>query len=250
MADLDKILKYVNDAETGDGNALSEATLSKIGRSNNALVALNTNYQEFLADGSFTVPENVRRICVFGAGGGAGGDGSGSGVGSGQPGGCGAVPFCVWLDVTPGDVHAVTIGAGGIGAITGASTLPGGAGGDTLFGSLLTFKGAPSGGILQTETVQGTGGVWRGNGPLTAVGVSTLDGQKSHWANGGINGTGGTTTRGLGGGAGYGAGANGGTTSGSTGLSAAANSSAGGGGGGSAGGNGGNGGSGILIVFW
>lgn len=90
----------------------------------------NFKRQEFLANGTFTVPSGVTVLSLTGCAGGGGGYGgawvcAGGGGGAGQ----GVVGFP--CPVTPGSTHAVAIGAGGAGGS------PGNTGGSTSFGTCL-----------------------------------------------------------------------------------------------------------------
>lgn len=245
MANLPGDLEYVNDIEVGGDNPVTQALIEKMGGSINALVALAQGHQEFLANGNFTVPENVTRVFVFACGGGGGGAGAAAAGTLGLGGGCGAMPVLIPVKVTPGAIHAVTIGAGGNGG-TAASGADGTA---TAFGSLLSFAGASKGfnaSVSQPPTT------WRGNGPFIAGGFNAV-GEDSVFAVGGALGVAGTATqKGGGGGAGLGAGGAGGSHA-TNGTAAAANSGAGGGASGAGGGvnrSGGAGGSGYLLVIW
>ena len=106
----------------------------------------------FTASGNFTVPDNVYRVWITGCGaGGAGGGGtttiSGSYDHGATGGGSGEHVFRRPVDVTPGDVIAVTIGAGGTGP-SGGSANPGTDGPDggyTSFGSYVYLDGGKGG---------------------------------------------------------------------------------------------------------
>lgn len=213
---------------------------------------------------------------VLGCGGGAGGSGShfsGNGVTRNEFGGKGAAVFSQIVSVSPFESISVTIGAGGaggVGNVTFGAGTAGGAGGNSLFGSYITFPGAPAG----PYHVQATGGsaldTAAGQRGLTAAGLQAgangglrgftnggtttnpVPGQNSAYASGGAAGTGGLSfAPGGGGGASYGAGGAG-ANSGGSGTSAAANTGAGGGGPSvdNTSSNGGAGGSGIIIVYW
>lgn len=104
---------------------------------------------DITANGNWTVPANVTLALGFGCGGGAGGGGGGAGTLSideylpGGGGGGGAeLGLVVLTGLTPGAVHAATIGVGGAGGAAGAS---GTNGSDTTLGTLLTFQGAGAG---------------------------------------------------------------------------------------------------------
>ncbi len=105
--------------------------------------------------GSFTVPPNVTSLEILagGAGAGSGGaDGDGGVSGSGGGGGV------VWgrLTVTPGQVIAWVVGAGGAGGAT--STTNGSNGADTTFGGTITAGGGTGGQSQANGGVHGAGG--------------------------------------------------------------------------------------------
>lgn len=192
------------------------------------------NKQAFTSSGTFNVPKGITRVLVHGWGGGQGG-GNAFFSGTNQPGngGRGAHEGWRWVDVTPGDAISVTIGAGGDN--NAGSGADGGPGGDTIFGSLVTFKGAD----IKRGIPQGLGGD-------SAPGE---DGEGNAFYLGGAGATGGTDNGG-GGGAGPGGNGGNGAFGGSDGGSGAANSGAGGGAAGQNGNFGGDGGSGYCEVFW
>lgn len=210
--------------------------------------------QTFTSSGSFVVPKNVSWVLVRASGGGGGG-GKGGATGTfGGAGGAGALVEDRIAIVTPGETITVTIGAGGGGGTSAA----GNPGGDTTFGSYLTFRGGLGGAKgdlgssinatnanLLTQTVAAHVSYSK---LCNFGGPAGVDGMDSQFAS-----SAGTGSNGGGGGASWGAGATGGNSTPSTGGSAAANSGAGGGGGGASGGNeanGGDGGSGKLIVYF
>lgn len=128
------------------------------------------NTQQFTASGSFTVPDDVYRVKarVWGGGGGAGGSLGASGAGSGG-GGAGYAEGII--EVTPGQVIAVTVGSGGAG---GAATPTNGQdGGSSSFGGFISATGGGRGyagnNALQTSQA-GVGGA--GSGPFSVSGVS------------------------------------------------------------------------------
>lgn len=107
----------------------------------------------FDASGSWTVPANVKFAFIecWGAG---GGGGEGDGAGLGGHGGGGGLYAAAYKAVTPGDVHTITIGAGGTGAVAPGNS--GLAGGTTSAGSLVSAGGGGGGG--QSAGTPGTGG--------------------------------------------------------------------------------------------
>jgi len=269
VADIIGSINKMNDIEIGVDAPVTEALMTKIGANINALIDLSGNFQVFTGNGTFTVPENITRLYVWGCGGGGGGGVNGNSKSS-PPfttdqcggGGMGSVPImCPLYGVTPLSNIAVTIGAGGAGStVSGAD---GSSGGNTVFGSFLTFWGAPGGrgshflesnanpfprfgnGQLATNLFSSAGKGETSIGSIIPLGPlsAAAPGGSTPYAPGG-----GVTTFGGGGGAGFGAGGAGSGTFIGIGVSAAANSGAGGGGGGTSGS--GNGGSGILVVFW
>lgn len=139
---------------------VSESLVQQIGGAINYIIKKNLQVEEFTSSGFFTVPDAVSNIILYGCGGGGGGGrgatSGGSGI-AGSGGGAGALPLTVLVPVTPGDIIAVTVGAGGVGA-TVANT-QGGSGGDTLFGSAVVFPGAPGGFPGQEVSPVGAGHV-------------------------------------------------------------------------------------------
>lgn len=108
----------------------------------------------FTSNGTYTVPADCYKLIVVGVGGGGGGGGgSGGYVGTtllpcGGGGGGGAMLGVTWVDTTPGATFSVTVGTGGSGGSGGAANSAGNSGadgGNTTFGSTLTFYGAQGG---------------------------------------------------------------------------------------------------------
>ncbi len=97
---------------------------------------------KFAASGLFTVPPGVRTVFITGSGGGASGDGGD--VNGHKDGGAAASRFKFPVSVTPGEVIAVTVGAGA--AAGAAANSPGTAGNATTFGTYLTIPGGAVGG--------------------------------------------------------------------------------------------------------
>lgn len=135
-----------------------------------------TQSQEFLVSGNFVVPAGVSSIWVTMV---AGGGGGGSSIGFLEfhgAGGGGAAEFCrrMPVKVTPGDSIAVTLGAGGLGALVGGTV--GAQGGVTSFGALLRVQGgwggSPNGtaGGAHTGCFSGSGGNGGGRGGLRGGG--------------------------------------------------------------------------------
>lgn len=124
----------------------------------------NHGIQLFTASGNFTVPMGVNVVYVTLVGGGGGGAGTISSapyVGGG--GGGGEVKYRKAVAVTPGQVIAITIGAGGAGGIGGTAggtyaNTNGSAGGASSFGALLTASGGGGGRCQAGDSRGGLGG--------------------------------------------------------------------------------------------
>ncbi|WIE51808.1 hypothetical protein [Pseudomonas sp. GM17] len=106
--------------------------------------------QRFTANGSFTVPEGVTKIWLSGcAGGGGGGScpaGTTGSASGGSGGGAGQPAIKVPVTVAPGQVIPITIGAAGVGGVSGVSNPT--SGGNTLVGvggALLVLSGGGAG---------------------------------------------------------------------------------------------------------
>lgn len=91
----------------------------------------------YTGNATFTVPAGVYRIKRTATGGGGGGAGAGTGN-AGGGGGAGAT-VVDWIDVTPGQMLSVVIGAAGAGGVSGGGT--GGDGGTTSIGTLSAAGG-------------------------------------------------------------------------------------------------------------
>lgn len=138
---------------------VSEALIQQLGAGINFLLARGLKLQEFnrtlypSGTTTWTVPDGVTHVMLFGCGGGGGGSGhtynSTYAVNIGGAGGPGVLPEFYIYPVTPLSSVSINIGAGGAGGATNAS---GGAGGNTTFGPL-TFYGAP-GAIAGSATVR------------------------------------------------------------------------------------------------
>lgn len=237
------------------------------------------------SSGTWTVPENVDTLVsvLVVAGGGGGGRDPANGGGSGGGGGGGIVTASN-LSVTPGQQISLTIGAAGVGATTNTA---GGAGGNSVFGSLTTAVGGGGGGAYPVNGgVGGSGGGSGFHSSTAGAGTSSqgyAGGQASGsllggaGGGGGAGGAGGAAASTLSGGAGgvglaslitgsevYYAGGGGGGAhdtgtggagtggggNGAVGASGTAGSANTGGGGGGSGRDyhGGNGGSGVIIL--
>ncbi|MFP1896247.1 hypothetical protein ACLEEJ_13110 [Lonsdalea quercina] len=196
-------------------------------------IARARGLQKFLTSGQFIVPEGVSTVYLSGCGGGGGGGGGGcrtltyewggGGGGAGQP----VIKEAV--NVTPGEVIAVTIGAAGSAGITRAADdgTPGSGGGATTFGNYLTLAGGgggdPGGG--SDRQYGGAGGVGYPSGSFGNDGVGSspviASGSGGAGASGPFGGGGGMVRSGAAGstvgvagykGYGYGSGGGGGST--------------------------------------
>lgn len=221
---------------------------------------LKLNKATFNSSGSWTCPSGVTTVIVWGMGGGASGCGGGSNSNYGK-GGVGQHLQAVVLDVVPNTTYTITIGAGG----AATSSILGNAGGDTSFGALMTWAGAPNrlpvtGGdafgvfrysVIVTATNQVAYAAPGESNPTPLYGYSSRSGlSAAPGTNAGSYFGGGSGMGGEGiGGTGGNAVASG---TGSAGGNAASNSGAGGGagGGGTLVSSGGAGGSGQLIITW
>ncbi|AXW85566.1 hypothetical protein AU509_17225 [Lonsdalea britannica] len=116
-------------------------------------IARTRGLQKFLTSGQFVVPEGVSTVYLSGCGGGGGGGGGGCRTltyewgGGGGGGGAGQPIIKEAVNVTPGEVIAVTIGAAGSAGSTQVANdgTPGSTGGATTFGHYLTLAGGGGG---------------------------------------------------------------------------------------------------------
>ena len=164
------------------------------------------------SSGSWTVPAGVRSVDVFCVGGGASGKAalsvsSSSTAQSGGGGGSGKTATLLSYAVTPGQVFATVIGAGGVGAagITGSMQVynPNNAGGTTSFGSILSATGGESETSESRRTFGTTGGSAGGSSGYRSEsnngGRGGSDGGPGYNGYGNVQTTGqGTTTRAFG----------------------------------------------------
>jgi hypothetical protein len=198
----------------------------------------NSDSQIFTSSGNFTVPVNVYKVFAKVKGGGGGG-GASTSTENGT-GGAGAGYTEGYIDVTPGDVMPVVVGAGGAAGTPGVGGGIGGDGGTSSF-SILSATGG-GGGPVSDGAGYGSGvGVGSG-GTLNLNGqIGVLAGITSVIYTGGTGGLSGGYVAGSGVGA-----------LGTTGSAAPANSGGGGGGAGYLSGAtiGGAGGSGIVEIYW
>lgn len=241
----------------------SAVTTAKIANAavTGAKLGVTFNTSSITSSGNYTVPSNVYlvEVLVVGGGGGGGGTGATGTVAGGGGGGAGGTINRQLIAVTPAQVIACTIGAGGTaGAVGNGSTTnggTGGTGGTSTFGTVSAPGGVGgAGGSIASSAPfnRAPGGTGGGGGASGGHGRFQNGATVVFTAGVGGNsvGTGGTASGGGGGGASYGNGGNGGTTGGAGNASANTGGGAGGGGtnNGALGGNGGVGGSGIIIV--
>lgn len=180
--------------------------------------------QLFLANGTFTTPNNTYTISVVTVGGGGGASGSGSNRGGGAGGG-GGLSYGT-IATTPGETFMVVVGAAGVGTVAGVQ---GGNGGNSQFilasnNAILLNAGGGQGGRPVTTSQRGeysTGG--------TSTGISRIGG-----GTGGIGGA--NYYNGSPGGGGGAAGYSGNGGAGTNGANATQSGGSGSGGGGAAGG--------------
>ena len=141
--------------------------------------------QEFNSSATFQVPTGVSslRIDAYGAGGGGGGsDSSFNGGGGG-----GGAYTAGAIDVSPGDVLTITVGAGGAGGLAGNPGQAGSPGGSSKILSstnvvLLSANGG-RGGQGATATSNGKGGAGGSTGSLGSIRHA---GQNGNMVGGGI----------------------------------------------------------------
>jgi len=181
-----------------DSNGASTGSL----QSSNAVSIADTSvFQavgqvEFVSAGTttnWTVPADTFSISVVSVGGGGGGAG-GSNIGrTGGGGGGGALAYKNNISVTPGDIIAVTVGAGGAGGTTGND---GSAGTDSY------IENITAGGQHAIAPGGGAGGQWTGSSSPGGTGGDAVQPENDGGGNGGNGGFGGFSYGGGGGGAG------------------------------------------------
>lgn len=194
----------------------------------------------------FTVPKNVRSIKVTACGGGGAGAAAYYSASCGGGGGSGGVAIQRIFTVTPLSTISITVGSGGIGTNTAASSTAIAANGNaTVVGTLVTLAGGKGGGVSAGGASAGEGSGAGGTGGKYSSSGSTYSTAGSN----GLLGKGGEAGGYAGGGGGsIGNGGNGGNQNGTK----------GGGGGGAvkSGGTGatsskaGNGGDGYVKIEW
>jgi hypothetical protein len=214
----------------------------------------------FTSSGSWVCPPGVYTAMVSARGGSGGGAGGRSNWAMAGGGGGGCKSVARFIQVTPGEVINITIGAAGAGGGLGSA---GGSGGTTTVGSYLSCPGASGGSPSDGATDGGSGGAGRpayGGKGSGANGTGTVgtDGGNNESGNGGATGLydgGGGGGGGAGDGNG-GAGGNGGIYPGTNATAGSAGTNGGGGGGGgggsqtTAGAAGGAGSAGYAFIAW
>jgi len=222
----------ITDAMVAPAAAIAYSKLALAGSIGDADVQALGRLARITASGNFTVQKTGAHLVILVGGGAGGGGGGGSGAGSafgGVGGGAGTSgEYSVTVqNLVALDVHAVTIGAAGVGGTgnSGAAGNNGTAGGDSVFGVLDTASGGLGGNVG------------------TANGAPAVDGQMGQSA---ANSRGGGIT------AGGGAGSPGQNATSSTTLGAggAGGAGAGAGTGAQPGGAGANGQAGYCVVIW
>lgn len=98
----------------------------------------------FSSNSNWVCPAGVTRVYLLGHGGGAGGSGGRNATNDVANGGNSTTPYMVAVDVVPNTTYSINIGTGGTaGTARTSATQNGGTGGNTTFGALHTFLGAP-----------------------------------------------------------------------------------------------------------
>lgn len=146
--------------------------------------ALTTAIEAYNSPATFTAPPTTNSVMVWLTSGGGGGGGSGQGNPSGN-GGAGVFAAGIY-PVTGGSPYAVTVGAAGAaGNYPGNPPLngnPGGAGGASSFGNLLTANGGNAGGGAPQNGTGSPGNT--GTAPLSEIPVITgLAASYAVWSN-------------------------------------------------------------------
>jgi hypothetical protein len=151
----------------------------KLGFKDEGLVTpITVNTVEFTSSGNWTCPQNVYQVEILACGGGGGG-GGGTDVGGyqhigGSQGGAGSRAWTTKLDVIPGTVYPIVIGAGGSGGTAAGPSgngSNGGNGGDTTFDSIVVGKGAPGGNTGEGQLENNGGGVYNLDATINLPGV-------------------------------------------------------------------------------
>lgn len=136
-------------------------------------VSVGPKFQQFTANGTFTIPNGITqvKVTVLGAGGGGGG-GTNAANTSGAGGGSGSLAY-KWLSgLTPGNTLAVTIGTGGTGVAGATGNVGTGstvASGTQVITSIVTNGGGGGAGAgVQNPGLGGTAGT---GGDINLAGV-------------------------------------------------------------------------------
>lgn len=116
-----------------------------------------SNMQVFSSPGAsdFTVPAGVTKLMIQVRGGGGGGGKGNAGGGAVGQGGSGGGYGMGIFSVTSGSIHAVTVGAGGVGSAGGTCTV-GAPGGTTSFGIIISATGGGGGGGCGSSSTPGS----------------------------------------------------------------------------------------------
>ena len=203
-----EMLAQRGDAESATEKVMNEkikAYLNSAAGTNNSspldvmINALWGGVAEYTTAGTyqFAVPKNVRSIKVTACGGGGAGAAAYNGS-SGGGGGSGGAAIQRVFTVTPLSTISITVGSGGIGTNTAASSAAVAASGNaTVVGTLVTLAGGKGGAVL------GTGGASAGEGSGTGgTGVRYNSGSSSTAGSKGLFGKGGAAGGYAGGGGG------------------------------------------------
>lgn len=154
--DVQGSVKIVDGTE-GDGKVLTSDSTGAASWQALAIGGGFSNMQVFSSPGTtnFTVPAGVTKLLIeVRGGGGGGGKGNAGGGAVGQGGSGGGYGMGIFA-VTPGSVHAVTVGAGGLGASGGTCTV-GGSGGSSSVGALISATGGGGGGGCGSSSTPGS----------------------------------------------------------------------------------------------
>jgi hypothetical protein len=142
-------------------------------------IVLSTFYRVFSWSGTFVKPPGYQQFSGLAWGGGGGGGTNQTGANTffpGGGGGGGCTPFSFQASALPSSV-SVAIASGGAGSTAAAG--PGGVGGNTTFGTLVTAYGGSGG--TNTANNSGPGG---GGGGVLGAGSGTAGGEPHSWSAG------------------------------------------------------------------
>lgn len=194
---------------------LSQVSYGLISATDSSAPSQRVGFSVVTATGNFVVPTNVFRLDIEAWGGGGGGGGVGS-AGNGSAGGGGGGGYArSTLDVVPGQIIPVVIGAAGSAGVAGGAggaggtttvaglTAAGGGGGSANTGGTGGSGGTASGGVI---SVPGAGG---GGGYLSGTGIGASGGGSTAGGAGGNGGIGPGSAGGIPGGGGGGTGSTG-----------------------------------------